>query len=96
MTPQSSEIVATAKDIVETTSVTCTAAEKATLTASITSLDALITEAEDVYKTLQAQLEEITGTTAAIVTTPLITVTTTTKAVSGRKRGFMKQLKFKM
>ena len=73
---------------------TCTAAEKATLTASVTSLDTLITEAEDVLKTIQAELEELTGTTAAIVTTPLITVTT--KAVRMRQRGFMKQLNFKM
>ena len=94
MPPQSSEIEATAKDIVESTSVTCTAAEKATLTASVTSLDTLITEAEDVLKTIQAELEELTGTTAAIVTTPLITVTT--KAVRMRQRGFMKQLNFKM
>merc|ERR1712032_1649441 len=56
--PQSSEIEATAKDIVESTSVTCTAAEKATLTASVTALDTLITEAEDVLKTIQAELEE--------------------------------------
>ena len=89
MTPDSSKIEPIAKDIAESTSVTCTAAEKTALTASVTKLDTLITEAEAKLAALQAELEKITGTTASIATTPLVT----TAASSGRRRGFMRQFK---
>merc|ERR1719350_2755661 len=83
LTPDSSKIEAIAKDIAESTSVTCTATEKAALTASVTKLDTLIAEAKEKLEALQAELEAITGTTAVIATTPLIT----TAASSGRRRG---------
>jgi len=74
--------------------VTCTAEEKATLTTSVTSLDALIVTAEAALEALQAAIEEATGSTAAIETTPLVAVTTA--AARMRVRGFMKELNFKM
>merc|ERR1719350_1930857 len=89
LTPDSPKIEAIAKDIAESTSVTCTAAQKAALTASVTKLDTLIAEAKEKLEALQAELEAITGTTAVIATTPLIT----TAASSGRRRGFMRQFK---
>merc|ERR1719384_2390781 len=89
LTPESSKIEAIAKDIAESTSVTCTAAQKTALTTSVTKLDTLITEAKAKLAALQAELEKLTGTTAVIATTPLIT----TAASSGRRRGFMRQFK---
>ena len=74
--------------------VTCTDAEKASLTASVVSIDALIVEAEAALAAIQAVIEEITGSTAAIDTTPLVQVTTVASRM--RMRGFMKQLNFKM
>ena len=50
----------------ESTGVTCTAAEKEALTASVVSLDELIAEAEVALEAIQATLLEITGSTAAI------------------------------
>merc|ERR1712111_227449 len=89
LTPDSSKIEAIAKDIAKSTSVTCIATEKAALTASVTKLDTLITEAKEKLEELQAALAELTGTTAAIATTPLVT----TAASSGRRRGFMRRFK---
>ena len=77
-----------------TSSVTCSDAEKATLATSVTALDELITEAEEALEVIQAALEEATGSTAAIETTPLVAVTTAASRM--RMRGFMKQLNFKM
>ena len=74
--------------------VTCTTEEKATLTESVAELDTLIEEAEAALEAIQDALEEATGSTAAIETTPLVPMTT---AATGRRvRGFMKQLNFKM
>ena len=78
----------------ESTGVTCTAAEKEALTASVVSLDELIAEAEVALEAIQEALLEITGSTAAIETTPLLSVTTVASRM--RMRGFMKQLNFKM
>ena len=80
-------------DIVES-DVTCSDEEKATLTASVAELDTLIEEAEAALEAIQAIIEEATGSTAAIKTTPLVAVTTA--AARMRVRGFMKQLNFKM
>ena len=73
---------------------TCTDVEKATLATSVTALDSLIAEAEVALEAIQAALEEATGSTAAIETTPLVAVTTAASRM--RMRGFMKQLNFKM
>ena len=51
-------------------------------------------EAEEALEVIQAALEEATGSTAAIETTPLVAVTTAASRM--RMRGFMKQLNFKM
>ena len=82
-----------AEDIV-TSSVTCTDTEKATLATSVTALDEVIAEAEAALDVIQDILEDATGSTAAIETTPIGPVTTA--AARMRMRGFMKQLKFKM
>ena len=74
--------------------VTCTDEEKATLTASVAELDTLIEEAEAALQAIQAVILEITGSTAAIETTPLVAVTTAASRM--RVRGVMKQLTFKM
>ena len=93
-TPESTGLTDIAEDIVESTGVTCTDAEKEALTASVVSLDELIAEAEVALEAIQATLLEITGSTAAIETTPLVAVTTAASRM--RMRGFMKQLNFKM
>ena len=54
---------------------TCTMDQKATLTASVTSLESLIVKTKEALETLQAALEELTGTTVAIATTPLTAMT---------------------
>merc|ERR1740123_1871322 len=90
---ESPEITDVAEDIV-TSSVTCTDAEKATLATSVTALDEVIAEAEAALNVIQDILEDATGSTAAIETTPLVSVTTAASRM--RMRGFMKQLKFKM
>ena len=74
--------------------VTCTDAEKATLTAAVASIDAQMLEAEAALEAIQKVLEVATGSTAAIETTPLVAVTTAASRM--RVRGFMKQLNFKM
>ena len=89
MTPDSSKIEAIAKDIAESTSVTCTAAQKAALTASVTKLDALIAEAKEKLDAILAELAGLTGSTAVINTTPLIT----TAGSRMRMRGFIRQFK---
>ena len=73
---------------------TCSDEEKASLTESVAALDTLIEEAEAALEAIQDALEEATGSTAAIETTPLAAVTTA--AARMRVRGFMKQLNFKM
>ena len=75
-TPESTGLAAIAEDIVESTSVTCTDAEKGELAAQVAPLEALIEKAEEALESIQAALLEITGSTAAIVTTPLVDVTT--------------------
>merc|ERR1712051_1134889 len=90
---ESPEITDVAEDIVAS-SVTCTDEEKATLATSVTALDEVIAEAEAALDIIQQQIEDATGSTAAIETTPFGTVTTA--AARMRMRGFMKQLKFKM
>merc|ERR1712051_1106878 len=90
---ESPEITDVAEDIVAS-SVTCSDEEKATLATSVTALDELITEAEEALEVIQAALEDATGSTAAIETTPLVAVTTAASRM--RMRGFMKQLNFKM
>ena len=74
--------------------VTCSEEEKASLTEAVAELDTLIEEAEAALEAIQAVILEATGSTAAIVTTPLVAVTTAAQRM--RVRGFMKQLKFKM
>ena len=74
--------------------VTCSDEEKETLTKSVADFDTLIEEAEAALEAIQAVILEITGSTAAIETTPLVAVTTA--ATRMRVRGFMKQLNFKM
>merc|ERR1719468_1379539 len=93
LAPESSELTNVAKDIVDS-DVTCSDDEKASLTASVAELDTLIEEAEAALVAIQAALEEATGSTAAIETTPLVAVTTA--AARMKVRGFMKQLNFKM
>ena len=78
----------------ESTGVACTDAEKVALTAFAVSLDELIAEAVVALEDIQAALLEATGSTAAIETTPLLSVTTVASRM--RMRGFMKQLNFKM
>ena len=75
-TPESTGLTDIAEDIVESTGVTCTDAEKGELTAQVAPLEALIEKAEEALEVIQAALLEITGSTAAIVTTPLVAVTT--------------------
>ena len=89
MTPDSSKIEAIAKDIAESTGVTCTAAQKAALTALVTPLDSLIAEAKEKLDAILKELLGLTGSTAAINTTPLIT----TAGSRMRMRGFIKQFK---
>ena len=60
----------------ESTGVTCTEEEKKALTSKVAPLKALIEKAEGALEAIQAALLEITGTTAAISTTPLVSVTT--------------------
>ena len=75
-TPESTGLADIAEDIVESTGVTCTDAEKEALAAQVAPLEALIEKAEEALEAIQAALLEITGSTAAIVTTPLVAVTT--------------------
>ena len=74
----------------QSTGVTCTEEEKKALTSKVAPLKALIEKAEGALEAIQAALKEITGTTAAIVTTPLVSMTTAASRI--RIRG----LKFKM
>ena len=93
LTPEDSGLSDVAEDIVES-DVTCTDAEKATLTAAVVSIDAQILEAEAALEAIQKALEVATGSTAAIETTPLVAVTTAASRM--RVRGFMKQLNLKI
>ena len=87
MPPGSSKIGPIAKDIAESKGVTCTAAQKTDLDAALKKLDSLIKEAKEKLEALQAQLEELTSTTAVINTTPLFTTT----AARMRMKGFIRQ-----
>ena len=96
--PESTEITSVAEDIVSS-DVTCTEKEKLELEVQKAALDELIVEAEAALDVIQKQLEEITGTTLEIVTTPLPTepatepATVTTAAARRRVRGFVNQFK---
>ena len=73
----------------ESSVVTCTDEETATLTAAVLAIDALIVEAETALADLQALILQETGSTAAIVTIPFGPVTTAAPRM--RVRGFMNQ-----
>ena len=78
-----------AEDIVNS-DVTCTPEEKVTLVELETALEELIVQAETDLEAIQAQLEEETGTTLEIVTTPLPTSPiVTTAAARMRMRGLV-------
>ena len=92
--PESTEITSVAEDIVSS-DVTCTEEEKLELEVQKAALDELIVEAEAALDVIQKQLEELTGTTLEIVTTPLPTgsETMTTAAARKRMREFLNQVK---
>ena len=97
--PESTEITSVAEDIVSS-DVTCTAEEKLELEVQKAALDELIVEAEEALDVIQEQLIGLTGTTLAIVTTPLPTEpateptsVTTTAAARMRMQGFVNQFK---
>ena len=94
LAPASTEITSVAEDIVNS-DVTCTADEKLELDVQKAALEKLIVEAKNALEAIQATLEEETGTTLEIVTTPLPTlptvITTTAAGTRRRMRGFVNQ-----
>lgn len=76
----------------------CTDAEKLELDVQKAALEELIVQAKAALEAVQDILEEETGTTLEIVTTPLPTsptspIVTTTAASRMRMRGFVNQFK---
>ena len=72
----------------------CTDAEKLELDVQKAALEELIVQAKAALEAIQDILEEETGSTLEIVTTPLPTsptLTTTTAAARRRMRGFVNQ-----
>ena len=68
---------------------TCTPEEKLEIVELETALEELIVQAEADLKAIQAQLEEETGSTLEIVTTPLPTSPIVTTAARMRMRGLV-------
>ena len=84
LTPEDSGLSDVAEDIVES-DVTCTDEEKATLTASVTSFDALIVEAEAALEAIQKALEDF-----VILTIQRIIIIIISLLVTGKINHFLR------